>query len=63
MRFTRAAAALMLALATTAGASLADGNTGAVYVTVTDGRSSKPSPGWTVQLTARDGDQQRISDH
>ena len=62
MRFPRAAAALLLALAATAGASLADGNTGAVYITVTDGRSSKPFPGWTVQLTARDGDQQRISD-
>jgi hypothetical protein len=42
--------------------SFADGNTGMVYVTVTDGKSGKPSAGWTVQLTARDGDQQRISD-
>lgn len=63
MRFARAAAALLIAFASGAGASLADGNTGMVYVTVTDGRSTKPSPGWTVQLTARDGDQQRISDH
>jgi uncharacterized protein YfaS (alpha-2-macroglobulin family) len=42
--------------------ALADSNTGLVYVTVTDGHSGKPAPGWTVQLTARDGDQQRISD-
>lgn len=60
--FSRAAAVLLLAIASTAAASLADGNTGMVYITVTDGHSTKPAPGWTVQLTARDGDQQRISD-
>lgn len=62
MRFSRAAAAVLLAFAATAAAAFADGNTGMVYVTVTDGHSNRPSPGWTVQLTARDGDQQRISD-
>lgn len=62
MRLSRAVPALVLALTSTAAAALADGNTGMVYVTVTDGHSKKPSPGWTVQLTARDGDQLRISD-
>jgi hypothetical protein len=62
MRAIRAAAVLLaLALWPFASAS-ADSNTGIVYVTVTDGKSGKPSPGWTIQLTARDGDQQRISD-
>lgn len=62
MRFLRSAAAILTLLVSSAAPAFADGNTGMVYVTVTDGRSTKPSPGWTVQLTARDGDQQRISD-
>lgn len=53
---------LLAFLPATAAAALAEGNTGYVYVTVTQGKSAKPAPGWTVQLTARDGDQQRISD-
>lgn len=62
MRFIRSSAAILTLLVSSAAPAFADGNTGMVYVTVTDGRSTKPSPGWTVQLTARDGDQQRISD-
>lgn len=62
MRALRSAALLLLTLAACVFTAQADGNTGMVYVRVTDGKSSRPSPGWTVQLTARDGDQQRISD-
>lgn len=62
MRALRAVAAGFAILLGSVSAALADGNTGMVYVTVTDGHSNKPSAGWTVQLTAKDGDQQRISD-
>jgi uncharacterized protein YfaS (alpha-2-macroglobulin family) len=62
MRALRALAALAAFLLSVFAFVLADSNTGLVYVTVQDGRSGKPAPGWTVQLTARDGDQQRISD-
>ncbi len=62
MSAIRAAAALLGFILLPLAGALADSNTGIVYVTVTDGKSGKPSPGWIVQLTARDGDQQRISD-
>jgi hypothetical protein len=62
MRAVRAIALLVTFAAALLAIARADSNTGLVYVTVTDGKSGKPSPGWTIQLTARDGDQQRISD-
>lgn len=62
MRALRAIAALVALLLSAFAFAFADSNTGVVYVTVTDGHNGKPAPGWTVQLTARDGDQQRISD-
>jgi hypothetical protein len=62
MRALSAVSAVLSLMLALTGVAFADSNTGMVYVTVTDGRSKKPSPGWTVQLTARDGDQQRISD-
>lgn len=62
MRAIRVAAVLLAFVLSPFTSAFADSNTGIVYVTVTDGKSGKPSPGWTVQLTARDGDQQRISD-
>ena len=62
MRSLRAVAAAIVLAALAGLPAYADSNTGLVYVTVTDGKSGKPAPGWTVQLTARDGDQQRISD-
>lgn len=62
MRAIRAVVALLALQLAAIALCFADSNTGIVYVTVTDGKSGKPSPGWTIQLTARDGDQQRISD-
>jgi hypothetical protein len=62
MRTVRAVTLLIAFAGALLATARADSNTGLVYVTVTDGKSGKPSPGWTVQLTARDGDQQRISD-
>lgn len=62
MRSLRAVVAAIVLAALAGLSAFADGNTGYVYVTVTDGKSGKAAPGWTVQLTARDGDQQRISD-
>lgn len=44
-----------------AGIALADGNTGAVYVHVLDAHSGKPSRGWIVQVTGRDGDTSSVS--
>jgi hypothetical protein len=62
MRAIRAVAVFAALLPSLFASAFADSNTGIVYVTVTDGKSGKPSPGWTIQVTARDGDQQRISD-
>lgn len=39
----------------------ADSNTGIVYVHVMDVKSGKPAPGWTVQVTGRDGDSQALT--
>jgi hypothetical protein len=36
--------------------------TGHIYVHVVDAKSGKPAPGWTVQVTTRDGDVQQITD-
>jgi uncharacterized protein YfaS (alpha-2-macroglobulin family) len=36
--------------------------TGHIDVHVVDAKSGKPSPGWTVQVTTRDGDQQQVTD-
>lgn len=38
------------------GIAYADSNTGIVYVHVMDAKTGKSSSGWTVQVTARDGD-------
>lgn len=43
------------------GIGFADGNTGIVYVHVMDAKSHKPAAGWTVQVTARDGDSQALT--
>ena len=45
-----------------AAAYLVAQSTGHVYVHVTDAKSGKPFPGWTVQVTTRDGDVQQITD-
>ena len=39
----------------------ADGNTGIVYVHVMDAKTGRPVPGWTVQVTGRDGDSQALT--
>lgn len=52
----------LLCIVSCAGAlAFADGNTGIVYVHVVDAKSGKPSSGWTVQVTGRDGDSQAMT--
>lgn len=52
---------LLCALVCTGALAFADGNTGIVYVHVIDASSGKPSSGWTVQVTGRDGDSQALT--
>ena len=54
-------ASLFCALVCASAAAFADGNTGIVYVHVMDAKSGKPSSGWTVQVTGRDGDSQALT--
>jgi uncharacterized protein YfaS (alpha-2-macroglobulin family) len=61
MRAFRSAILALAAVFAAGGAAFADGNTGIVYVHVLDAKSGKPSGGWTVQVTARDGDSQAIT--
>lgn len=61
MRVLRSAVLALLALVIAPGIAFADSNTGIVYVHVMDATSGKPVGGWTVQVTARDGDSQAIT--
>ncbi|HET9096245.1 MAG TPA: hypothetical protein VFN37_06260 [Candidatus Baltobacteraceae bacterium] len=57
----RFAVSLLCALACAGALAFADGNTGIVYVHVMDAKTGKPSSGWTVQVTGRDGDSQALT--
>lgn len=57
----RFAVSLFCALLCAAAPALADSNTGTLYVHVIDAKSGKPVPGWTVQITGRDGDSQALT--
>ena len=61
MSTARFVASLLLALACAPAFARAEGNTGMVYVHVTDAKSGHPAQGWTVQVTARDGDLQAVT--
>jgi hypothetical protein len=61
MRALRSAILAVCAMLIAAGMAFADSNTGIVYVHVVDAKSGKPAGGWTVQVTARDGDSQAIT--
>jgi len=61
LRLSRLLIAVLVAAACAAGVAIADSNTGVVYVHVLDAKSGKPAAGWTVQVTARDGDSQAIT--
>lgn len=61
MRTLRSAVLVFCAFIGASGLAFADGNTGIVYVHVMDAKSGKPSSGWTVQVTARDGDTRAIT--
>lgn len=45
-----------------AGAFLVAQSTGQIFVHVVDVKTGKPSAGWTVQVTTRDGDVQELTD-
>jgi len=57
----RTAVLALCAIVIAPGIALADGNTGIVYVHVMDAKTRKPASGWTVQVTARDGDSQALT--
>lgn len=61
MRLLRPALLTLAAACCVAGMAFADSNTGTVYVHVMDAKSGRPASGWTVQVTARDGDSQAIT--
>ncbi len=61
MRALRLATFSLCAVVCVAAAAVADGNTGLVYVHVTDAKTGKPMQGWTVQVTAVDGDTQAVT--
>lgn len=60
-RALRSAVLCLSASLLAAAAAFAEGNTGIVYVHVMDAKSGRPASGWTVQVTARDGDTQAIT--
>lgn len=57
----RFAVSLLCAVLCAAAPAFADGNTGIVYVHVTNAKTGKPASGWTVQVTGRDGDSQALT--
>lgn len=57
----RFAISLLCAVLCAGALAFADGNTGIVYVHVTDAKTGKPASGWTVQVTGRDGDSQALT--
>lgn len=61
MRWFRPSVLVLCALVFACGRAFADGNTGIVYVHVLDAKNGKPAAGWTVQVTARDGDTQALT--
>lgn len=61
MRALRLAVFSFCALLIAPAVAHADGNTGIIYVHVVDAKSGKPVPGWTVQVTGRDGDSQALT--
>lgn len=52
----------MIVPAALAGMLILAQTTGHVYVHVTDAKTGKAFPGWTVQVTTRDGDVQELTD-
>lgn len=61
LRSLRLLIGVLIAVACAAGIAVADSNTGTVYIHVLDAKSGKPAAGWTVQVTARDGDSQAVT--
>ncbi len=61
MRALRLAIFTVCAIILAPSIAFADGNTGMVYVHVMDAKNGKPVKGWTVQVTARDGDSQQLT--
>lgn len=61
MRTLRLALFSFCALLIAPAIACADSNTGIIYVHVVDAKSGKPVPGWTVQVTGRDGDSQALT--
>jgi uncharacterized protein YfaS (alpha-2-macroglobulin family) len=61
MRAMRSVMFILCAIAAASGNAFADSNTGMVFVHVMDAKTGKPSAGWTVQVTARDGDSQALT--
>lgn len=61
MRALRLAVFSFCALLIAPAVVYADSNTGIIYVHVVDAKTGKPVPGWTVQVTGRDGDSQALT--
>ncbi|HKU69085.1 MAG TPA: hypothetical protein VJP85_15040 [Candidatus Baltobacteraceae bacterium] len=61
MSVFRSAILALCAIAIAPSIAFADGNTGMLFVRVMDAKTGKPASGWTVQVTARDGDSQALT--